>query len=536
MTTTSEGDDPLAVYNELCLAGAPPRLDDFCARYPDHPSLRERIQVLGRLQQDLRRLVSPREAEPTREAPPLTPAGFQILGKLGAGGMGTVYLAEQEHPRRLCALKLMRHATPQASKRFAREADLAARLTHPNVAAVYVFGVQNDVAYLATEYVHGFSLRALLQVADVVQPSGGMDWIVEALRHLSEGVRPQSRASMPGPVSTMLRMATAVADALGAAHEHGVVHRDIKPSNIMVTFDSTPKLIDFGIAVSEDAPDARFTQIGAFVGSWDYAAPEQLRGEVDAIGPWSDTYALGATLFEMLTLRTPFECASFADRVALASEALPRGPRFYNPAVPTAIDHLVRHAMDPDPAHRFQDGREMAEALQQSATLPRILPRLSSRLVPLGSLTRVHLALGVALAAIVLLSFLYAEEHAAHNALTEAVLREQRRGAREVLSWQLEHARPTFQKCLPLEKRPADPGAPHRVPAPPTRFRAHIVVSRGNVMQVATPESYGLTGKSVRCMTDALEKLELPGVGMSEPMPLSVDLRLVGDAPLEHMP
>jgi serine/threonine protein kinase len=534
VTSSSESNDPLAVYNELRLAGQVPNLDEFCGRYPYHPTLRERIQVLAQLQQDLQKLVGVSEVAP--EPPPITVTGFQILRRLGAGGMGTVYLAEQQHPRRLCALKLMRHPTPNARKRFAREADLAARLTHPNVAAVYVFGLQDDVAYLATEYVHGFSLRALLQVADVVQPSGGMDWIVEALRHLSEGLRPQSRASMPGPVPAMLRMATAIADALGAAHEHGVIHRDTKPSNIMVTFDGTPKVIDFGIAVADDAPDARFTQVGSFVGSWDYAAPEQLRGEVDAIGPWSDTYALGATLFEMLTLRTPFECASYADRLSRAGEPPPHGPRFYNPAVPSSIDALVRQTMDPDPSRRFQDGRELAEAMEAAARQPRLLPRLSGRLAPLALLTRVHLALAVAIILAIVLAILYANQRTERLALDQSTGRDLRRSALEVLSWQLDHTKPALERCLPQDKRANGPLSPRIAPRIPPYLAAQLVVSRGNVVEVTLRSALGLNARTERCLIDELKEMELPGVGMTGAMTLPVNLRLVGNAPLEHTP
>ncbi|MBI3179774.1 MAG: hypothetical protein HYZ27_08940, partial [Deltaproteobacteria bacterium] len=175
--------DPLAVYDELRLAGQAPDVQDFCARFPDHPTLADRIAALHRLQHDLRRLAEP---QPSHEAH-VAPAGFTLLATLGAGGMGSVYLALQHSPRRLCALKFVHHATSDAYTRFVREADLAARLIDPGIAAVFAFGDAGGRAYLATEYVHGFSLRSLLATADLVAPQSGVTWLVEALRHLSAG-------------------------------------------------------------------------------------------------------------------------------------------------------------------------------------------------------------------------------------------------------------------------------------------------------------------------------------------------------------
>ncbi|MBI5508324.1 MAG: serine/threonine protein kinase [Deltaproteobacteria bacterium] len=534
MSTTSQTDDPLAIYNELCLAGTPPDVERFCAEHRDHPSLALRIAALVRLQQDLRRLVQPPAPESTS---PVAPPGFRVLRPLGAGGMGSVYLAEQEHPRRLTALKLMARATPESRARFSREADLAARLSHKNVAAVYLYGVHADVPYLATEYVHGFSLAALLQVADLVEPSAGIDWVVGAVHHLGEGTRAEAEAVTPGPVPAMLRLCRQIADALGVAHEHGVIHRDVKPGNIMIGFDGTPKLIDFGIAFASDSKDGRVTRAGSFVGSFDYAAPEQLVGDVDQIGPWTDTYALGATLFEMLTLRTPFECASFADRLAIARAPLPHGPRFYNPAVSPTVDALVLRALAPDPAARFQDGREIEEALQLALTVPRIMPRLAGRyLTPLFAVTKTQAALAAAVFIAALLALALADEHGGATLAAGLARSREHQIAREVLAWHLEHGRETFQKCLPAEHRAPDLTKP-RGPMPlPLRFAATLTIAKGSVLGVENATHHGIGAKARQCLTQALGRLELPGVGMSEPVTLVAELRWIGDLPLEHSP
>jgi serine/threonine protein kinase len=524
-TGSTTSDDPLALYDELLLEGRAPDPAAFCARYPEHPSLAGRIEALGKLRGELRRLIAP-EPSPL-SSPPEPPTGFTILGKLGEGGMGTVYLAEQKTPNRLCSLKFVHHSSEEAYRRFEREADVAARLEDPSIATVYAFGEHKGRAYLASEYVHGFSLRALLQVADLVAPGAGFNWVVEAMRHLGEGTGTHERASAPGPVSTMLDLATQVADALGHAHERGVVHRDVKPSNIVVTFDGTPKLIDFGIAVAGDAVDSRVTQTGAFIGSYDYAAPEQLRGEVDAIGAWTDTYALGATLFEMLTLRTPFECASYADRVARSDEPPPHGPRRFNSDVPSALDALVLRALDPNAESRFQDGREMAEALRDCPAQRSLVPMLPRRTLARLGLTRRSTWLSLVA---MTLALVFAHLYCAADDQRVAAEREHqqltRRSAQEILDWQLEVQRGELERCLAYQRPPAtDPPVP-MFPPLPTHLSATLSVSRGRVTRVDPHHSFGVNRRTRRCLVEVLEELELPGVGTGESINLVVDFKL----------
>ena len=133
----------------------------------------------------------------------------------------------------------------------------------------------------------------------------------------------------------------------------------------MVTLADGVKVIDFGIAVASEADDERFTATGAFIGSYRYAAPEQLRGEQEKIGSWTDTYALGATLYELLTQHTPFEAASYADRVAFASDHPPLPPSHFVPHLSPQLDELVMKALHPDPQRRFYDGEELVSALSK---------------------------------------------------------------------------------------------------------------------------------------------------------------------------
>jgi serine/threonine protein kinase len=525
-TSSTTHSELLALYDELVLDGRSPEPEAFAAEYPDHPGLLDRIRALERLRADLRRLARSAGASPIPPEPPEID-GFRIVRPLGRGGMGTVYLAEQHRPKRLCALKLINHETPAAFERFKREAELAARLSHPGIATVYASGELSGYAFLATEYVHGFSLRDLLQTADLVAPGAGGSWIVEALQHVSEGIASAERPTAPGPVPTMVALAAQVADALAHAHERGVIHRDVKPSNIMVTFDGTAKLIDFGIAVTDDASLDRITHTGAFVGSHDYAAPEQLRGEVGAIGPWSDTYAFGATLFEMLTLHTPFESATFADRLAQAEALPPHSARHYNAKVSPALDALVMRALHPDAERRFHNGRELSDELRDCPTEAPVFPIVGAGwLRRLGSVTRLQLVATLAVIAALVFAGLYVD--ALHEAREQRGRAERRvrRSAQQVLNAQLNGRRAQLEACLPPHRIPEL--ATHRIlPVPPmSRLEATLTVAGGQVTGVKVHGAYGVAGKPRRCLIETLSAMRLPGVGIGEPTSLTVSLQV----------
>ena len=228
----------------------------------------------------------PRSVGPLED--PKQIANFRIVARLGSGGMGVVYRAEDESLRRHVALKLP-HAShtndPERRRRFLREARAAAALTHPNVAAVYQVGETETWVYLAMEFVDGTTLR----------------------EQLKDG-------PLPGPAARAL--ALQMARGLAAAHAKGIVHRDFKPENIMVTTAGVVKVLDFGLAKGGSAiesdsalgnaeTETQITRDGTLLGTSAYMSPEQALGM--AVDPRSDVFAFGIVLFEMLAGRRPFE-------------------------------------------------------------------------------------------------------------------------------------------------------------------------------------------------------------------------------------
>jgi serine/threonine protein kinase len=340
VTMTTRSTDPLEEYEELVLDGRAPPAEEFAARHPEAPELLRRIKKLERLRHELDDLAAAPEPEP----PPQVVGPYRLLGPLGAGGMGTVWVAEDTRRGGRCAVKLLRRVSAPARARFAREAELSMKLDHPEIARVLGWGADGDAPYLATELVAGESVR---------------DWIEAAAGRRAR----KSAAALGRDVQSIVAFTRLLAAALAHAHAAGVIHRDVKPSNVMIQPDGRPKLIDFGIAVAAGDAARHVTRTGIFVGSHNYAAPEQLRGEKKKIGPWTDCYGLAATLYEMLTLAPAFACATIAARLVRAGDRPAQRPRALNPGVSARLDAAVMKALSPRPGGRFADARRFADAL-----------------------------------------------------------------------------------------------------------------------------------------------------------------------------
>ena len=267
---------------------------------------------------------------------------YALVRVLGSGGMAKVYLAHDEVLGRDVALKMLRGAYAEDEEfveRFKREAQAAARLSHPNIVAVYDRGRAEDGSYyIAMEYVPGGTLKERIVRDGALSPG------------ISAGVAEQ------------------IADALSAAHDQGVVHRDIKPQNALVTRSGDIKVTDFGIARAAASPSVTATSV--VLGTAAYMSPEQAQGKV--VGPQSDLYSLGVVLYEMLTGSLPFEAENpVAVSMQHVNEPAP-SPRAANPEVPEALDAITMRLLAKDPEDRYPS----------AAALVNDLDRLQSGLAP----------------------------------------------------------------------------------------------------------------------------------------------------------
>ena len=336
-------------------------LEDLCASAPQHASeLRRRVEVLVS-----RGLWSPSSGDDT----PNEIGDFRILGRLGQGGMGVVFLAEQKSVGRRVALKLVRAEQlilGNVRARFLREAQAVARLDHPGIVRVLTAGEHGGVPYLAMEYVEGCSLDALVMAFAGREPTQltGADVRDALARRLGEAA---SKAGWDeaffarGWTELCVRMAQSLAEALHHAHQRGVLHRDIKPSNVLISPDGRVRLCDFGLAALDDS--ARLTGSGAQLGTLAYMAPEQFRGESARLTPATDVYALGITLHELLALRHPFvKPGENAARMALLDADAPP-LRSRNRSVPADIDVICAKALERDPARRYASAGDFARDL-----------------------------------------------------------------------------------------------------------------------------------------------------------------------------
>ena len=270
---------------------------------------------------------------------------YHILKKLGEGGMGRVYLGEHVKMNRQCAIKVMSAQLvndSESAQRFAREASNAARIIHPNVAAVFDYGESDGLVYIVMEYIDGVSLSRILEHERVIAPHRALD------------------------------IARQVADGLGAAHELGIIHRDLKPDNIIVGTSRSgrevAKVVDFGIAKAlQDTPSEALTRTGLVIGTPEYMSPEQLLG--DPVDVRSDLYSLGCILHQMLTGAPAFDASTREQMITRRLTEDPPHVRTLVPELPESLDRAVHRMLARNSSNRYPNASEVHDALTPSRAL-----------------------------------------------------------------------------------------------------------------------------------------------------------------------
>jgi serine/threonine protein kinase len=323
-------------------------------------------------------------------------ADYELLNELGRGGMGVVYKARQKALNRIVALKMVLaggRASKQQLARFMAEARAVARLDHPNIVQVYDIGTHDDLPFFAMEYVEGGALDSLVK-------KQSMDALAAA------------------------RMMESVCRAMHYAHTKGVIHRDIKPANVLLMSDTTrssvmtktgdktstgtghhpalksasgtsphtalkshshgpvPKITDFGLAKTFDDEHGVDTKSGAVMGTPNYMAPEQAEGNTKEVTHLADVYSLGATLYELITGRPPFQGPSIVSVLSLVRSADPVNPSRLQPGIPKDLETICLKAMQKEPAKRYESAELMADDLARFLDGQPILAR------PIGTIEK----------------------------------------------------------------------------------------------------------------------------------------------------
>jgi WD40 repeat protein/serine/threonine protein kinase len=313
------------------------------------------------------------EAVPVILPAPKQVGDYDILAEVGRGGMGVVYKARHRGLNRLAALKMVlagEFASPTQQLRFRLEAELAARVQHPNIVQVYEIGSYEGRPFLALEWVEGGSLANRLD---------GKPW------------SPSEAAAL---IETLAR-------AIDVAHGQGVVHRDLKPANVLLSFscdaqrsarddvqpfasrpyEAVPKITDFGLAQTIEGGQT-MTQSGFLVGTPGYMAPEQASGKRALVGPATDIYALGVVLYQLLTGQLPFRADSTLELLRSVTSDEPPRPRRLQPRLPRDLEAITLHCLEKEPSRRYPAALALAEDLRRLQEGRQVVAR------PVGTVAR----------------------------------------------------------------------------------------------------------------------------------------------------
>ncbi len=402
------------VYTELLLQeekGPSPNLEDYRHRFPAlFDRLKQQVEF-GRVLQ--------RESEHGGDELVATRrlGDFEIVRQLGRGGMGIVYEARQLSLNRKVALKVLPFSlggTARVLARFKREAEAAARLHHTHIVPVYAIGEEDGFYFYAMELIEGPSLdRVLAQMREQALPSRQDSTSSEksqppgTLPNHAEAAVPALSAGTTSSLGSgshyfdqVARLIADVADALDHAHKQGVLHRDIKPSNLLLSPDGRLSITDFGLARLLEQPG--ITVPGEFAGTPAYVSPEQAMAGPIPIDHRTDVYSLGATLYELLTLRPPFLSESRDQLLAQVLTKEPLPPRRLNKAVPRDLETICLKALEKDPDQRYQTAAALADDLRRYVNRFAIAARRAGPVARMVKWARRHPGVSAALAAVLL--------------------------------------------------------------------------------------------------------------------------------------
>jgi serine/threonine protein kinase len=347
--------------------GETPRVEEFIARYPQAATILAEVLKSLQTMEQAAHVLQPTNGALRGEA---AIADFLVIREIGRGGMGIVFEAQQQSLGRRVALKVLPFAGSlrhNAQLRFQHEARVAAMLEHPHIVPIFASGEDRGVHYYAMQLVEGqtaaefiAALRGESAMADPTTSSTGRPWTAPTRQ---AGTSPPESRDHGEHFCRVAEMGASVADALDYAHRCGVIHRDIKPSNLLLDKQGKVWVTDFGLAAMEEL--SRLTMTGDMLGTLRYMAPEMAGSDQNQIGPRTDVYSLGVTLYELLTLQPAFDGQQRSALLKQVLDCRPVAPRQIDRAIPCDLERIVLKAMSKRPEDRYGGAGELADDLRR---------------------------------------------------------------------------------------------------------------------------------------------------------------------------